>query len=291
MSDLFADADVDAHRDVLRGAAFRMLGTLADADDAVQEAYVRWFRQDEGTRAAVVSPGAWLMRAVGRICLDMLGSARARRETYVGEWLPEPLPAPDAAASDPLERAIRDDSLSVALLRVMESLTPAERVVFVLHEVFTLPFADIADVVGRSTAACRQLAASARRHLGQRRSPVDRRRHDEVVAAFAAASVTGDLDALVRALDPDVVLVSDGGGIVSAARRPVRGADAVARFLLGLALKQPDARYEPVQTGDGLGFAIRAAGETLALVTFATDDARVTDVWIMRNPQKLGSWA
>jgi RNA polymerase sigma-70 factor (ECF subfamily) len=112
-----------------------------------------------------------------------------------------------------------------------------------------------------------------------------------VVAAFAAASVTGDLDALVRALDPDVVLVSDGGGIVSAARRPVRGADAVARFLLGLALKQPDARYEPVQTGDGLGFAIRAAGETLALVTFATDDARVTDVWIMRNPQKLGSWA
>lgn len=282
--------DVDVHRRALRGAAYRMLGSVADAEDAVQDAYVRWFRLDADARAAITSPGAWLMRAVGRICLDALGSARARRETYVGEWLPEPVPA-ESGAADPLDAAERTEGVSVALLRVVDALTPAERVVFVLHEVFAVPFGEIAEVVGRTPAACRQLAVSARRRVAQRPGAgVARKRHDEVVAAFVAASASGDLAALVRVLDPDAVLVSDGGGIVSAARRPVRGADAVARFLLGLARKEPTARFEPIVTGDGQGLAIRLDGAVAAIVTFATDAQRVTDVWIMRNPDKLGAW-
>lgn len=285
-------ADVDAHRSVLIAAAYRMLGSLADAEDAVQEAFVRWVRLAPDARASVVSPGAWLMRTTGRICLDVLGSARRRREHYVGEWLPEPVPLGSSAATpDPERAAVQAESVSTALLIVLETLTPAERVAFVLHDVFDVPFDEIGEVLGRSSAACRQLAASARRHAGRRAgASVARRRHDEVVAAFAAASATGRLDALVGVLAPGVVLVSDGGGVVSAARRPVRGADHVARFLIGLAGKEPAARYEPVETGDGAGIAIRLGGEVAAVVTFATDADRVTDVWIMRNPEKLRSW-
>ncbi|MFI8633708.1 RNA polymerase sigma factor SigJ [Microbacterium sp. NPDC077663] len=283
-----AGAEVDAHRRVLVAAAHRMLGTLAEAEDAVQEAYVRWVRLDPAERAAIANPAGWLMRVTGRICLDVLGSARARHETYVGEWLPEPVPAD---GGDPADAAVGAESVSTALLLVLETLTPAERVAFVLHEVFAVPFGEIAEVLGRSPAACRQLAASARRHAGRRSgAAVPRTRHDEVVAAFAAASATGRLDALVRVLAPDVVLVSDGGGAVSAARRPVRGADHVARFLLGLAQKQPTAVYEPAVTGDGLGFVIRLEGAVAAVATFATDGERITDVWMMRNPHKLRAW-
>lgn len=284
-----AAGEVDVHRRILVAAAYRMLGTLAEAEDAVQEAYVRWVRLDARERAAVVNPAGWLMRVTSRICLDVLGSARVRHETYVGEWLPEPVPVDGA---DPADAAIGAESVSSALLLVLETLTPAERVAFVLHEVFAVPFGEIAEVLGRSPAACRQLAASARRHVGRRAgADVPRSRHDEVVAAFAAASATGRLDALVRVLAPDVVLVSDGGGVVSAARRSVRGADHVARFLLGLAQKQPTAVYEQMVTGDGLGFVIRLDGAVAAVVTFATDGERVTDVWMMRNPEKLGAWA
>ncbi|MFJ6678751.1 RNA polymerase sigma factor SigJ [Microbacterium sp. NPDC091382] len=283
--------DVDAHRRTLVAAAYRMLGTLADAEDAVQEAYVRWIRMSEDERATIVNPGGWLMRVTGRICLDVLGSARARRETYVGEWLPEPVPV-GTNSDDPADVVVMAEGVSTALLVVLETLTPAERVAFVLHEAFAMSFADVAGVLGRSAAACRQLAASARRHVGRRAGAgVPRSRHDELVAAFAAASATGSLDALVRVLAPEVVLISDGGGVVSAARRPVRGADHVARFLLGLAAKQPTAEYEPAVTGDGLGFAIRIDGVVAAAVTFATDDERITDVWMMRNPEKLRAWA
>jgi len=283
--------DVDAHRRTLVAAAYRMLGTVADAEDAVQEAFLRWLRLSDVERAAVSNPGGWLMRVTGRICLDVLGSARVRHETYVGEWLPEPVPV-GTSTGDPADAVVGAEGVSTALLLVLETLTPAERVAFVLHEVFAVPFAEIAEVLGRSAAACRQLAASARRHVGRRAgADVPRRRHDDLVAAFAAASATGSLDALVRVLAPDVVLVSDGGGIVSAARRPVRGADHVARFLLGLAAKQPTAAYEPAVTGDGLGFAIRMDGLLAAVVTFATDGERITDVWMMRNPEKLRAWA
>ncbi|WP_425837518.1 RNA polymerase sigma factor SigJ [Microbacterium sp. PA5] len=280
-----------AERPTLVAAALRMLGTRADAEDAVQEAYTRWLRLDDAERDAIRSPGAWLMRVTGRICLDMLGSARARRERYVGEWLPEPVPAYASPADDPSEAVERADSVSTALLLVLETLTPAERVAFVLHDVFALSFAEIAEVVGRTPAACRQLATSARRHVGQRRGAgVPPERHSALVAAFAEAAGSGSLEALVGILDPDVVLRSDGGGIVSAARRPVRGADDVARFLLGLARKLPAATYEHVVHGDGDGLLIRLDGEVSAVVSFATDGDRVTDIWMMRNPEKLGSW-
>ena len=287
--------EIEAERPLLLAAAFRMLGVYADAEDAVQEAYLRWVRLEADERDAIRAPGAWLMRATGRICLDVLGSARTRRERYVGEWLPEPVPAYSTVAApgdDPLERAIRDDSVSTALLLVLETLTPAERVAFVLHDVFGMPFGEVADVVGRSAPACRQLAASARRHVGARRgAQVPRARHDELVAAFAAAAATGELDRLVAVLDPDVVLRSDGGGVVSAARRPVRGADDVARFLLGLARKQPSAEYAAAVTGDGAGVLIRMAGTVAALISLGTDGERITDVWIMRNPAKLTRWS
>jgi RNA polymerase sigma-70 factor (ECF subfamily) len=285
----------EGERAALLGAAFRMLGTVSDAEDAVQEAYVRWLRLDEPERAAIARPGAWLMRVTGRICLDMLGSARARRERYVGEWLPEPVPAFSEVAlagADPLDRVARDDSVSIALLRVMESLTPAERVVFVLHDVFGMPFGEVAGAVGRSSAACRQLATAARRHIGERRGkPVPRARHDAVVRAFAEAAATGELAALMAVLDPEVAFRSDGGGVVSAARRVVRGADHVGRLLRGLAAKEPEAEYSEAATADGAGILIRVDGVVAAFVSLGTDGERVTDVWIMRNPGKLRLWS
>ncbi|WEK12387.1 MAG: RNA polymerase sigma factor SigJ [Candidatus Microbacterium phytovorans] len=281
-----------AERPRLLAAAYRMLGTRADAEDAVQEAFTRWLRLSDEERGAVRAPGAWLLRVTGRVCLDVWGSARRRRELYVGEWLPEPLPVhADAADDDPAERVERADSVSTALLLVLETLTPAERVAFVLHDVFAVSFTEIADVVGRTPAACRQLAASARRHVGSRPGVgVSRDRHSALVRAFADAAGSGRLEALVAVLDPDVVLRSDGGGRVSAARRPVRGSDDVARFLLGLARKQPEATYEPVVHGDGDGILIRLDAAVAAVVSFATDGARVTDIWMMRNPDKLGAW-
>lgn len=295
------DSDLEGERPALMGLAYRMLGTVSDAEDAVQEAFVRWLRLDDAGRAEILTPGAWLMRATSRICLDVLGSARARRERYVGEWLPEPLPA-DAdlvlsAASlrggaDPLDRIALDDSVSTALLVLLESLTPAERVVFVLHEVFAVPFDEIAEIVERTPAACRQLAASARRHLRDGRSrPTDRAQHDALVQAFAAACLSGDIDEVVAVLDPRAVLRSDGGGVVSAARRDVHGADAIARMLLGLMAKWPDAVVEPAFTPDGLAVTARQGGEITTVINVGVDGGLVTDVWVMRNPEKLRLWA
>lgn len=287
---------LDSERRALMGLSYRMLGTVADAEDAVQETYTRWYRLTDAERDAIDSPGAWLMRVAGRVCLDMLKSARARRERYVGEWLPEPVPiasvfASDDAAVDPLDRVTLDESVSLALLIVLEALSPAERVAFVLHDVFGLPFAEIADTVGRSVEATRQLASAARRHVRERRAgAVTRERHDALVEAFATACATGDLAALTAVLDPDVTLLSDGGGRVSAARRPVVGADRVGRFLLGLAAKRPDAETVPVGTADGIGFLIREEGEPTALMVLRVAGDRIADVWMIRNPDKLTQW-
>ena len=227
----------------LMNLAFRMLGSANDAEDVVQQTYVRWFQLGDEERDAIERPRAWLTTVASRICLDILGSARMRRERYVGEWLPEPLPTAagessgrSAPAVDPLDRITLDDSVSMALLVVLESLTPAERVAFVLHEVFGVPFAEIGEIVGRSPEATRQLASSARRHIRDLRSrPTDAAEHARLVTAFRRACEVGDLDALVRILDPDVTSTSDGGGKVRAALRPIVGAENVARFLLGVA--------------------------------------------------------
>ncbi len=291
-----ADEDVMAHRRHLVSVAYRMLGTVAEAEDAVQETYLRWYRLSPEDRAAVAVPRAWLVRVAGRVCLDVLGSARARRERYVGPWLPEPVPTSaftgtGSTAADPADRVALDDTVSQALLVVLEATTPAERVAFVLHDVFGVPFAEVAHLVGRSPAACRQLASSARRRVaGARAARVPRAAHDAAVRAFAAAARTGDLAALAAALDPAVVLRSDGGGVVTAARHPVRGAENVARLLLGIVRKHPGTEVHEQETPDGLGFVLRAAGRVVGVVTLDARDGRVSDVRITLNPQKLSLW-
>ncbi len=295
MTDDLEPRVLDAERRQLMGLAYRMLGTVTDAEDAVQETYARWYRLSAEERAAIEVPAAWLTRVASRVCLDMLGSARVRRERYIGEWLPEPVPgewaSPASVAEDPLERVTLDDSVSMALLVVLESLTPAERVAFVLHDVFGLPFADIAETVGRSVDATRQLASSARRHVREGREVrATRESHDALVRAFASACATGDLDALTAVLDPAVVARSDGGGIRSAARRPVVGADNVARFILGLIRTRPDVESIPVETPDGLSFVLRAGDVTEGVMMLGVERDRITDVWIMRNPEKLTLW-
>jgi RNA polymerase sigma-70 factor (ECF subfamily) len=273
-----------------------MLGTVADAEDAVQEAYVRWYRMSDQERSAIQMPHSWLRRVVSRICLDMLGSARARRETYVGPWLPEPLPSQAFSEPDPnpADRVTLDDTVSSALLVVLETMTPAERVAFVLHDVFAIPFEEIAAIVGRTPGACRQLAHSARQRVERARArSSSRREHDEVVRAFAAAARSGDVEKLVAVLDPDVVLRSDGGGIVSAARRPVLGGDRVARLLAGLARKLTVGAFSAFteqETHDGLGLTLWDEGRIMAVVTLDVADGLVTDVRIVLNPHKLSLW-
>ncbi|QPE05662.1 RNA polymerase sigma factor SigJ [Microbacterium schleiferi] len=300
MTDESIDGEAIAERRHLVSLAFRMLGTIAEAEDAVQETYVRWYRLSDQERASIDSPRAWLTRAASRVCLDLLGSARARRESYIGEWLPEPVPvtafgAPHEPASsdarDPLDRVSLDESVSTALLTVLESMTPAERVVFVLHEVVAVPFREIAEVVGRTDAACRQLAASARRRVRSAAARrVSREEHDRVVWAFAAAAQSGRLDELIAVLDPEVVLRSDGGGRVSAARRPVIGADRVARFLLGIGQKRPEVQLHPLQTPDGLGFAMWLDARIVGVVTLEVGATSVREVRLVLNPEKLSLW-
>jgi len=294
MTDQEIDADVLGERRHLLSLAFRMLGTVAEAEDAVQETYIRWYRMTQAQRDAVEVPRAWLTRVAGRVCLDVLGSARVRRERYVGPWLPEPVPVSafaDPARDDPADRVTLDDSVSSALLVVLESMTPAERVAFVLHDVFAVPFAEIAEIVGRTPAACRQLAGSARRRVhGARATKVARAAHDATVRAFAAAARAGDLAGLVAVLDPGVVLRSDGGGIVTAARNPVVGADKVARFLLGALERNPAADVVDQETPDGLGFVLWVEGRVTGVVTLDVGGAVVTDVRMVLNPEKLTFW-
>lgn len=303
--------EAQRERPRLLGMAFRMLGTFADAEDAVQEAYLRWHKLGDDERQRIRRPAAWLTRVTSRVCLDELGSARARREQYVGEWLPESLPQSRVRElfgepsetlgdplADPLDRVEFDESVSTALLVVLESLSPAERVVFVLHDVFAVPFGEIADVVARTPDACRQLATSARRHVRERREgQVATAVHDEVVQAFVAACRGGDLSALTAVLDPAVELRSDGGGFVSAARKPVRGALNVARFLFGIMEKQPDTVVAAALTGDGVALRFGpgsgdAVAGVLNLGVRQNDSGapRVVDVWIAMNPQKLALW-
>jgi RNA polymerase sigma factor (sigma-70 family) len=288
------DAEVIGERRHLLSLAFRMLGTVAEAEDAVQETYIRWYRMSPAQRDAVEVPRAWLTRVASRVCLDVLGSARVRRERYMGPWLPEPVPSlafTDPAADDPADRVTLDDSISTALLVVLESMTPAERVAFVLHDVFAMPFGEIAEVVGRTPAACRQLATSARRRVhGARSGQVPREAHDAAVRAFAAAARAGDLIGLVTALDPDVVLRSDGGGLVRAALHPVRGADRVARFLLGALRKNLAAEVLDLETPDGLGFALWVEGRVVGVVTLEVTADRITDIRMVLNPEKLTLW-
>ena len=290
--------EVMAERGRLVALGYRMLGTLQEAEDAVQETYLRWYRLTDEERAAVDNPQGWLTRVASRVCLDVLKSARSRREQYVGPWLPEPVPAglpglaTASAAVDPADRATLDDTVSTALLVVLDAMTPAERVAFVLHDVFAVPFGEVADVVGRSPAAVRQLATSARRRVATHRQEVaPTREHEAVVRAFGAAANGGDLDALTALLDPSVVLRSDGGGVVSAAINPVLGPSKVARFVLGVLGKRPTWRMVVRPTADGLGFVWLDGEDVVGVVNLRVAGGLVTDVWMVVNPDKLGAWS
>lgn len=290
----------DEDRDLLMNVAYRLLGSVAEAEDAVQEAYIRWYARPEAERAKIVSVTAWLITTVSRICLDMLGSARARRERYVGEWLPEPVPAsarwtsqaPQPESADPADRVTLAESLDMALLVVLESMTPAERVAFVLHDVFRYRYAEIAEIVGRTPAACRQLAASARRRVAAERPSVPAEEHARTLRALKSAWESGDIEAMVALLDPRVVAVADGGGRVPAAVHPVRGPEAVARFAVGVLARQPGLRVEIGLVNGEEGLVARdGAGTVLSVVTIVVARGRVERIWAVRNPEKIARWA
>src|SRR6476661_3896523 len=239
------DPGLDAimgERRQLINLTYRLLGSLAEAEDAVQETYARWYALSRQQQDAIETPGAWLTTVASRICLNLLGSARARRETYVGEWIPEPLPertgqvsGQPGAAADPAERVTLDESVGMAFLVVLESMTPAERVSFILHDVFRYSFAEVAEIVGRTPAACRQLASSARRRVRASQAPATPpTQQADIVKEFKQAWEAKDINALIGLLDPDATAIADGGGLVSAALRPIEGAEQIVRSLFSL---------------------------------------------------------
>jgi RNA polymerase sigma-70 factor (ECF subfamily) len=277
--------EFQTHRGRLFGIAYRMLGSVAEAEDVLQEAWLRW----NGTTDTVREPAAYLATIVTRLCLTALDSARARRETYIGPWLPEPV---DTAA-DPLLGAERAEALSLAVLLLLERLSPAERAAYVLHEAFAYPFEQIAEMLETSAANARQLASRARTRITQERgrtvSPADR---DRLLGAFVAAAQSGDLAALEAVLTADAVTFSDGGGVVSAARKPVMGREKVAAFLLGVLEKfASDLVPMPVLANGEPAFVGLRDGVPEALCSVDITEQGVARVLIVLNPQKLSQFA
>ncbi|WFE41609.1 RNA polymerase sigma factor SigJ [Micromonospora sp. WMMD998] len=276
--------------------AYRMLGSLADAEDVVQETYARWFALTPGRRDAIEAPGAWLTTVAGRICLDLLGSARARRERYVGQWLPEPLPdraewTSGRTDGDPVDRVTLDESIGMAFLVVLESTTPAERVAFVLHDVFRYSFAEVAEVVGRTPGACRQLASSARRRVRAARTPgVPDATRAGVVRAFRQAWEAGDIDALVGLLAPDATATGDGGGRVRAELHPVEGAARIARFFVGRARTAAGVTILERTVNGQPGLVAQVDGVVGAVLAFDIAGDRIRSIWTILNPDKLRPW-
>jgi len=277
MTDAFVD-----HRSLLFTVAYEMLGSAADAEDVVQETWLRWADVDQ---SEVRDPRAFLVRIVTRQALNRLRTLARRREDYVGEWLPEPLlTAPDVA--EDVELA---ESVSMAMLTVLETLTPTERAVFVLREVFDLPYDEIAVAVDKTASAVRQVAHRAREHVAARRPRVDVDRSEQrrVVERFLAALTTGDVQAFMEVLAPDVVVVADGGGRVTAARHPVVGADKVAALLSMFSSQAPDALVDSLWLNGTLGGRVVRDGEVDTVMSFVIDGGRITRVYAVRNPHKL----
>jgi RNA polymerase sigma-70 factor, ECF subfamily len=285
-----------SERRKLINLAYRMLGSLTEAEDAVQEAYARWYAMTPGQQQAIQNPGAWLTTVASRICLNMLGSARARRETYVGQWLPEPLPDPaertGGQPADPADRVTLDESVSMAFLVVLDSMTPAERVAFVLHDVFRYSFAEVAEITGRSPAACRQRASSARRRIRDAHaSAMPTARQAGIVRDFMQAWEAGDIGALIELLDPGVVVTGDGGGVAQAALRPIEGGERVARYLADLSRAVPGNIRLSERTVNGQpGLIAQQDGVTIAVYSFEIAGDRITRIWAVLNPGKLRPW-
>jgi RNA polymerase sigma-70 factor (ECF subfamily) len=295
-------ASFEPYRRRLLGLAYRMLGSMGDAEDAVQETYVRWHRTDRDT---VSEPRAFLMTTTTRLCLDMLTSARARREEYVGPWLPEPVADTAALASDGRTELAED--LSVALLLTLDRLSPLERAAFLLHDVFDFSFGEVAAALDRSAAACRQLAARARAHVRVLRprgatAPPGRRgeidpRHAQLLSAFTAAVQSGDLDALKHMLASDVRVVTDGGGKVRAAQNVVAGKARAAQFLVDVTRKRPGAWWREqfrlrLATVNGLpGVVVDAPEGAVQTAAFEIEGDVIRALYVVRNPDKLRHFA
>jgi RNA polymerase sigma factor (sigma-70 family) len=297
--DLGLDAIMSERRQLLN-LAYRLLGSLAEAEDAVQETFARWYAMSRQQQETIESPGGWLTKVASRICLDLLGSARARRERYVGQWIPEPLPEPTewpggrpgGTIADPADRITLDESVNMAFLVVLEAMTPAERVAFILHDVFGYPFADIAEITGRTPAACRQLAASARRRIRASQAPAaPTARQVGIVRDFKLAWEAKDIDALIGLLDPDATAIADGGGRVSAWLRPIQGGEQVARLLVDVAGRVPSNVRILERTVNGQpGLVGQQHGVTVAVFAFEVAGDRIIHIWVVGNPDKLRPW-
>jgi DNA-directed RNA polymerase specialized sigma24 family protein len=265
----------------------------------VQETYARWYAMPPEQQEAIQSPGGWLTTVASRICLDVLGSARARRERYVGQWLPEPLPdgaewvsgRSGGTTADPADRVTLDESVSMAFLVVLDSMNPAERVAFVLHDVFRYPFAEVAEIVGRTPAACRQLASSARRRIGASQSPATpTAKQASIVRDFMAAWQAKDIDALIGLLDPNCTAIGDGGGLATAVPQPVKGGEQIARLLVDIAGRTPDVTVLERTVNGQPGLVAQQDGVTVTVMAFDVAGDQIKHIWAMRNPEKLRPW-
>ncbi|MET8829365.1 RNA polymerase sigma-70 factor [Streptomyces sp. NPDC004610] len=278
----------EEHRPVLFGVAYRMLGRVADAEDVVQDAWLRWSAAD---RSDVRAPRAYLVRIVTRLAIDRLQQIRARGESYVGPWLPEPCVTDFGdTVADTAERAVLADTVSLAVLVVLESLSPLERAVFVLREAFGFPFAEIAAMLDRAEPAVRQLAGRARRHVEERRPryEVDPASRRDLTERFLAAAAGGDLGALMELLAPDVRLVGDSGGKTKAPLRILESADKVGRFLVGVARQGiPDLSFRAVEVNAGPALLVLSGGEPDSVFQLDVADGRIQAVYVIRNPDKL----
>ncbi|MGW2327068.1 RNA polymerase sigma factor SigJ [Streptomyces sp. NPDC001700] len=288
-----ADEIAGARRQLIN-VAYRLLGSLTEAEDAVQDAYTRWYGLPRSRQAEILSPGAWLTTVTSRICLDLLGSARARRERYVGAWLPEPLPdRTERDHADPADQIVQDESVAMAFLVVLESMTPAERVAFVLHDVFRYPFAEIARILDRTPAACKQLAASARRRVSATHTPATATStgQADVVRHVKEAWETKDIASLVTLLNPAAVMTADGGGVVGTAPHPIEGGARIAQYMLAIADKAPGLELLERSVNGAPGLVAQRAGVVMTVASFDISHGRVTRIWVIRNPEKLGPWA
>ena len=290
---------VMSERRQLINLSYRLLGSLADAEDAVQETYARWYAMSRPQQQAIESPGAWLTKVASRICLDLLGSARARRERYVGDWLPEPLPGPAdwvsgrpaGTTADPADRITLDESVNMAFLVVLESMTPAERVTFILHDVFRYPFAEVASIVGRTPAACRQLASSARRRIrASQPQAAPATGQASIVRAFKRAWEARDIDALVGLLDPDATATADTGGLATALPGPIEGSEQIVRACLEVARMAPDLTVLERTVNGQPGLVAQHDDVIVTVFAFEVAGDRIKRIWAVRNPEKLRPW-
>jgi RNA polymerase sigma-70 factor (ECF subfamily) len=290
-----------SERRQLINLTYRLLGSLAEAEDVVQETYARWYAMTRPQQDAVNSPGAWLTTVASRICLNLLSSARVRRETYVGEWIPEPVPErrewitgqPSGTTADPADRITLDESVNMAFLVVLESMTPAERVAFILHDVFCYSFPEVAGIVGHTPAACRQLASSARRRIRVAQAPaIPTAQQAGIVRAFKAAWEAKDIDALIGLLDPGATAIADGGGLATTFLQPIEGGEQIARAWVEIANRAPSNMTFLERTVNGRpGLVAQQDGVTVTVFAFGIAGDRIKHIWVVRNPEKLRPWA